>query len=111
MIFLSLQNFYQKILGNKYFISNFSFDETEKLWVWNFEGNLIYLDLDEIVRVKVCNDKFTQICPTPPNNNIQNKENMEEEKEDGEINKTYPYMIIGSFAEQGLGCVRWWNED
>jgi DNA-directed RNA polymerase III subunit RPC8 len=38
-----------------------TFDEDEKLWVWNYNGTPMYMDLDEDVRFRVVQVKYPPI--------------------------------------------------
>ena len=37
------------------------FDSNERLWVWNYEGNQLFIDLEEPVRIRVVAEKFVEI--------------------------------------------------
>lgn len=40
------------------------YDEAEKLWLWKFEGNDMYMDIGEEIRLKVTSLRFNK-PPTP----------------------------------------------
>ncbi len=57
--------FFEDILVPEYALQDPSFfDDSEKLWVWKFDGNDMYMDLQEEVRFRVHSVKFNSI-PTP----------------------------------------------
>jgi DNA-directed RNA polymerase III subunit RPC8 len=42
-------------------------DPVEHVWFWNYEGNKLYLDIDERIRFQVLSEIFTDTTPTPAN--------------------------------------------
>ncbi|OAE28249.1 hypothetical protein AXG93_4492s1400 [Marchantia polymorpha subsp. ruderalis] len=68
------------------------FDEEEKLWIWNFNGNDMFMDLDEEVRFRVVQVKY----PTIP---------IEQDKG---AKPFAPMEITGDINADGLGLVSWW---
>jgi DNA-directed RNA polymerase III subunit RPC8 len=70
-----------------------TFDEDEKLWVWNYNGTPMYMDLDEDVRFRVVQVKYP---PIP----------IEQEKN---AKPFAPMQITGDVNADGLGLVAWWS--
>ncbi|KAL3685631.1 hypothetical protein R1sor_003653 [Riccia sorocarpa] len=68
------------------------FDEDEKLWIWNFNGNDMFMDLEEEVRFRVVQVKY----PTIPT------------EQDKGAKPFAPMEIIGDINADGLGLVSWW---
>jgi DNA-directed RNA polymerase III subunit RPC8 len=51
-LYLSLGSFFDDIHIPEHLLQQPStFDEDEKLWVWNYNGTPMYMDLDEDVRI------------------------------------------------------------
>lgn len=40
-------------------------DPAEQVWVWNYEGEKLYMDLEEPIRFRVLREVFTDKTPTP----------------------------------------------
>jgi DNA-directed RNA polymerase III subunit RPC8 len=69
------------------------------VWVWKPEedGETFYYDMHEPIRFRVEKEKWVDQTPLGPN-----------EKENG-VEKSSPYMLEGSMAEDGLGPCLWWD--
>lgn len=39
-------------------------DPAEQVWVWNYEGEKMYMDIDEPIRFRVLRELFTDTTPT-----------------------------------------------
>lgn len=39
-------------------------DPAEQVWVWNYEGEKMYMDIEEPIRFKVLREQFTDTTPT-----------------------------------------------
>ena len=46
------------------------FDTEEQLWFWDYEGNTLFMDLEEPVRLRVKDVKFL-VVPTPAQLKLQ----------------------------------------
>ncbi|KAH7877799.1 RNA polymerase III subunit Rpc25-domain-containing protein [Lentinula edodes] len=91
------------------------FDPSERAHFWMPESELtkphelldtptvgrMYIDMGEVVRIRVEADEFYDDEPGPP----KALEGVAVAKEA----RRAPYSIIASIAEQGLGSVSWWN--
>jgi DNA-directed RNA polymerase III subunit RPC8 len=44
------------------------FDPAEQVWVWNYEGEKMFMDIEESIRFRVLREQFTDTTPTnhPP---------------------------------------------
>ena len=75
-------------------------DTSGGVWRWDFEGNELFLDKGEQVRVRVKEVRFSKI-PTPT-----------EMREDGIGTAAKPFKqmeVIADMNEDGLGAVTWWS--
>jgi DNA-directed RNA polymerase III subunit RPC8 len=58
-ILISLTNFFHHLyLPAGELQSNSYYDNTENVWIWNYEGNQLYMDLESEIRVKVINLQY-----------------------------------------------------
>eukprot|EP00897_Mesotaenium_endlicherianum_P005428 jgi/Mesen1/4913/ME000246S04147 len=73
-----------------------TFDEEERLWVWKFNENDMFMDLDEQVRFRVAQVKY----PALP---------LEQEQQDKSTKPFAPMQITGDINADGLGLVQWWS--
>jgi DNA-directed RNA polymerase III subunit RPC8 len=39
-------------------------DPAEQVWVWNYEGEKMFMDIDEPIRFRVLREQFTDATPT-----------------------------------------------
>ncbi|CAK9193327.1 hypothetical protein BDL97_01G199200 [Sphagnum fallax] len=93
-LYLSLGSFFDDIHIPEHLLQQPStFDEDEKLWVWNYNGTPMYMDLDEDVRFRVVQVKYP---PIP----------IEQEKN---AKPFAPMQITGDVNADGLGLVAWWS--
>ena len=68
---------------------------SQRLWVWNWDGDQLIYDNNEIVRFQVTDEEWHDQTPKGPN---QSEESI----------KT-PYQIRGTMAREGLGVCLWWD--
>jgi len=84
------------------------FDESEQLWVWQYETedgkHDLFMDIGEEVRFRVVDEIFTDTSPVGP----ETASNVTNELPEGESKKA-PYVILGTVSEPGLGLLTWWN--
>eukprot|EP00898_Chlorokybus_atmophyticus_P007598 jgi/Chlat1/783/Chrsp104S01252 len=74
-----------------------TYDIDEKLWVWKFDGNDMFMDLEEQVRFRVNSVRY----PSLP-----------AEGDDGqlEVGAVFaPMEIAGDINADGLGLTTWWS--
>lgn len=98
------------------------FDANERLWVWCYDGNDLYMDLEETVRFRVLGDAFAQIAPAKKEaamlkaagriGAVSEGNNDANSVTQADLPQTLvpPYKIIGTMAEPGLGLISWWNQ-
>ncbi|XP_796543.1 DNA-directed RNA polymerase III subunit RPC8 [Strongylocentrotus purpuratus] len=82
------------------------FDETEQLWVWQYEAEEgthdMFMDINEEIRFRVVDEVFTDTTPVGP------EDGLEAGAEENETKKS-PYSLVGSISEPGLGLLAWWS--
>ncbi|KAF2228930.1 putative DNA-directed RNA polymerase III [Viridothelium virens] len=79
-----------------------SFDESEGVWMWNSQNGDAAYDESEQVRFRVEREVWnnqTLSGPPPRSSSTQREE------------RRAPYIIIASMTEDGLGPIRWWDEE
>lgn len=101
-----------------------TFNGSERLWVWNYDGNELFMDLDEPIRFRVLTQSFTESAPVQKEAlmaAVANKMNGlgsgltasssgANELDVGEVVPTVaPYRIVATVAEDGLGLLSWWS--
>lgn len=97
--------FFEDVLIPDYAMQEPSFyDEGEKLWVWKFDGNDMYMDISEDVRFRVHALRFNA-PPTP----------MEQAAAQGDdkligtpARPVSPFEVVGEINGDGLGLLSWW---
>ena len=62
------------------------FDKEEGLWIWKFQGNDLFMDLNEIIRIRIKKEVFVDLGPV--------KEDAEEEA--NAVVREPPYKILAS---------------
>lgn len=78
------------------------FNREEGVWVWQYEGNDLFMDINEVIRFKVESLIFLDVGPVkkPPENADGSAPTVVVES---------PLKIICTIAEQGLGLLSWWD--
>ena len=109
--------------------SSSRFDSNERLWVWCYDGNDLYMDLDEPVRFRVLGDAFSQVAPAkkeaamlkaasriggfpnaaPSESDSPSAALAQVSAADLPQSIVSPYKVVGTMAEAGLGLISWWN--
>lgn len=69
---------------------------SEQIWVWAFDEERLYYDINEKVRFQVVDEEWHDQTPTGPGRQQQTDQ------------KT-PYKIKGSMVKEGLGICLWWD--
>ena len=82
------------------------FDETEHLWIWEYQTDDgkhdLFMDTGEEIRFRVVAETFTDTTPSGPANETP------EASPDRDIRRI-PYLITASINEPGLGLLSWWT--
>ena len=80
-----------------------SWDREERVWVWEFDGNRLFIDVGEEIRFRVISETFEEAPPLPKDQIV-----MQQQKNSTAPTVT-PYRITASIAEDGLGLLSWWK--
>lgn len=96
-----------------------AFNAEERLWVWNYDGNELFMDLDEKIRFRVLAETFAEVAPVQKEallasvaNKLSGSNSLTEDDQKlafDSVPKVPPYKIIASVAEDGLGLLSWWG--
>uniref|UniRef100_UPI00398E9EAE DNA-directed RNA polymerase III subunit RPC8 isoform X2 n=1 Tax=Pristiophorus japonicus TaxID=55135 RepID=UPI00398E9EAE len=90
------------------FLDRAGSDETEQVWVWEYETDEgthdLYMDVGEEVRLRVVDETFVDTSPTGPS-----KANSETTAVEEAARKESPYTLTASISEPGLGLLSWWT--
>jgi len=118
-VHVSLEFFEDILIPSELLQEGSEFDATEQLWVWRWEGNDMYMDIDEPVRCRIVAEEFTDVAPLLSQ---QRRSSVSVIGEGGgaaaapdvdvEANSRIkaPYSIIATIQESGLGLLSWWQE-
>ncbi|GAB1299634.1 DNA-directed RNA polymerase III subunit RPC8 [Apodemus speciosus] len=86
-----------------------SSDETEQVWVWEYEteegAHDLYMDTGEEIRFRVVDESFVDTSPSGPSSAEAASSSEELPK------KEAPYTLVGSISEPGLGLLSWWTSN
>ncbi|XP_072028275.1 DNA-directed RNA polymerase III subunit RPC8-like [Amphiura filiformis] len=84
------------------------FDETEQVWVWQYQSedgtHDLFMDVNEVIRFRVVDKVFVDTTPNKPEESIEPGTEITEQ----EVKKS-PYSLVGSISEPGLGLLTWWS--
>lgn len=72
------------------------FSAPDKQWIVESDGDTLYLDNHDSVRVRVESEVWEDTTPTGPG-------------EEDEVGAKSPYIIYGSMLDAGLGPCIWWD--
>jgi DNA-directed RNA polymerase III subunit RPC8 len=96
-----------------------TFNLEERLWVWNYDGNELFMDLDEKIRFRVLTESFAEVAPVQKEallaavaNKLNGSGSLTEADQQlalESVPTVPPYKIIASVAEDGLGLLSWWG--
>ncbi|KAJ1903473.1 DNA-directed RNA polymerase III complex subunit Rpc25 [Coemansia sp. RSA 455] len=75
------------------------YNSTEGVWVWRYEGNELFMDLDELVRFQVLDSVFLDV--NPPRPKIGDVDSVP-------ASHPPPYSLVCTIAGDGLGLLTWW---
>ncbi|KAJ2078328.1 DNA-directed RNA polymerase III complex subunit Rpc25 [Coemansia sp. RSA 988] len=76
------------------------FDGSEGVWVWRYEGNELFMDLEEPIRFRVLNTVFLDVSPPRP---------VVGDVDSVPASHPPPFSLIGTVADDGLGLLSWWE--
>lgn len=93
--------------------SDCRFDPAERVWIWEYDSNELFIDLEEPIRVRVMAERFIEVAPVEKDSasmmtSTTDSNSMVPVKE---LSKQVPaYVITASIVEDGLGLLSWWQE-
>jgi len=82
------------------------FDESEGVWVWDYDGSKMDMCINEKVRFKVKGVRFPDLPKTAEE--LSSLTFEAGAKTDGSF---APMLLIGNMNEDGLGLCSWWDEE
>ncbi|KAI8992106.1 polymerase-like protein III polypeptide H [Mycotypha africana] len=91
------------------------FDPAEQVWVWNYEGEKLFMDIEEPIRFKVYRESFTDTTPTnhPTSSTPRRRQSIADATANNELaansTKVPPYSLTCTINEDGLGLLSWWG--
>ncbi|EMR72369.1 hypothetical protein MGN70_002955 [Eutypa lata] len=77
---------------------NTEYVHNEQAWTWVVDGEPMYYDKNEMVRLQVIDESWTDQIP----------DSAEQEAVD-KAKKSSPYNIQGTMLKEGLGVCLWWD--
>lgn len=88
--------------------------------MWNYDGNELFMDLDEKIRFRVLAESFAEVAPVQKEALLASVANKlsgtagslteaDQKLALESVPKVPPYKIIGTVAEDGLGLLSWWG--
>ncbi|CAO3643794.1 unnamed protein product [Cunninghamella blakesleeana] len=95
--------------------TNSEFDPAEQVWVWKYEGQKMYMDIDEPIRFRVLRETFTDTTPTnhPSSNTPGRRQSVADLTASNDLiansTKIPPYALTCTIQEDGLGLLSWWG--
>ncbi|XP_063235762.1 DNA-directed RNA polymerase III subunit RPC8 isoform X2 [Bacillus rossius redtenbacheri] len=85
------------------------FDETEQVWVWEYDtgggSHDLFMDAGESIKFRVTAENFVETSPKGPETPSDTASTSEAPKEEAKI----PYSLTGGINEPGLGLLSWWE--
>ncbi|XP_046439644.1 DNA-directed RNA polymerase III subunit RPC8-like [Daphnia pulex] len=104
---VSLGFFEDIFISSENLQKNSRFDETEHLWIWEYQTedgkHDLFMDTGEEIRFKVVAEYFIDTTPSGPSNEAPDS-SLDPIKD----NKRLSYRINASINESGLGLLSWW---
>ncbi|KAJ1726781.1 DNA-directed RNA polymerase III complex subunit Rpc25 [Coemansia biformis] len=77
-----------------------TYDGAEGVWVWRYEGNELYIDLEEPIRFRVLETSFLEVSPPRPEIG---------EVDSVPVSQVPPFSLACTIADSGLGLLSWWD--
>jgi DNA-directed RNA polymerase III subunit RPC8 len=87
------------------------FDTNEQLWVWKWDGNDMYMDVDEPIRIRVHNYEFNHVQPSTTLQHTRRRSvvvGIDAEPTPTET-KVAPFALTASIIGPGMGLLSWWK--
>ncbi|KAI8989299.1 RNA polymerase III subunit Rpc25-domain-containing protein [Pilobolus umbonatus] len=91
-----------------------NFDPAENVWVWNYEGEKMFMDVEEPIRFRVLRELFTDTTPTSHRPVAAGRrQSIVDATASSDLaansTKIPPYSITCTIQEDGLGLLSWWG--
>ncbi|ORX55784.1 hypothetical protein DM01DRAFT_1321129 [Hesseltinella vesiculosa] len=92
-----------------------SFDPAEQIFVWNYEGEKLFMDIDERIRFKVLAENFADATPSvhPSTSAAGRRQSVADTTASNDLvansTKIPPYALTGTLQQDGLGLCSWWG--
>lgn len=108
MIFLFLLRICSQTLSCNFLVI-FS-DTKEQVWVWNYQNEKLFMDVDESIRFRVVGDYFIDNPPVSKEAILSKFTTANDPSVTFNLpQKSPPFNIVASICEDGLGLVSWWQ--
>ncbi|KAI7867817.1 DNA-directed RNA polymerase III subunit RPC8-like protein [Spinellus fusiger] len=91
------------------------FDVAEQVWVWSYEGQKLYMDIEETIRFRILHELFTDTTPTTHQGTVAggSRQSVAEMAASSDLaansTKIPPYALTCTIQEDGLGLLSWWG--
>ncbi|KAG0249963.1 DNA-directed RNA polymerase III subunit rpc25 [Actinomortierella ambigua] len=84
---------------------NSEFNSDEQVWVWMYDENEMFMDLEEDIRFRVESESFHDTSPSVR----PKKEGADTPDMSANSVKQPPYSLVCSINGDGLGLLSWWG--
>ncbi|KAK4221824.1 RNA polymerase III subunit Rpc25-domain-containing protein [Podospora fimiseda] len=102
---LSTEFFDNIYVPRNYLPDDCEFRPVDGIWVWKSDGQELFYDNNEIVRIRICGEEWHDQASVDP------VDMADESAEALALSGRRPmYQIIGSMDDVGLGACIWWDE-
>ncbi|KAF9406335.1 DNA-directed RNA polymerase III subunit rpc25 [Podila epigama] len=88
-----------------YLQENSEFNSDEQVWVWMYDENEMFMDLEEDIRFRVESEQFFDTSPSVR----PKKEGVDTPDLSANSAKQAPYSLTCSIQGDGLGLLSWWG--
>ncbi|KAJ2843249.1 DNA-directed RNA polymerase III complex subunit Rpc25 [Coemansia brasiliensis] len=76
------------------------YSREEGVWVWRYEENELFMDLNEPIRFRVQEINFLDVSPPRPKVGDIDSVPVAHEP---------PFSLVCTIADEGLGLISWWD--
>lgn len=91
-VLVSMGFFDDIFLPSTYLQPDTFFDPQDQIWYWKYQGNQLYMDIDETIRFRVLSEQFNEIPPTQKEQLLSRKAAIEA----GELDPNKPITFTPS---------------
>ncbi|KAL0073286.1 DNA-directed RNA polymerase III subunit RPC8-like protein [Phycomyces blakesleeanus] len=91
------------------------FDAAEQVWVWNYDGEKLFMDVEEPIRFRILHGLFTDTTPTTHHGAVSGgrRQSVADLSASNDLaansTKIPPYSLTCTIQEDGLGLLSWWG--